>query len=190
MRNANDKTQNTNTVSDNPDKTAEQQINDNQTSDTPKSELELACEKIEQLEIKVNELNDKYLRQVAEMQNNNKRNLDEMKKTRDYAVGSFAKELVAVKDYLEMALQDNSGNFENLKTGVNLTLNQLQQVFENNKIKEVVPKVKDKLDPNLHQSMETVEVAEQESNTIVSVMQKGYTLHDRILRPAMVKVAK
>lgn len=145
---------------------------------------------IASLEKKVSELKDMYVRSQAEMQNIQKRNQDEMKKSREYSISNFAKELVPVKDYLEMALKDESGNFEMLKMGVDLTLKQLVQVFENQKIKEISPKAKDKLDPNLHQAMSAVEVAGQEPNTIVSVMQKGYTLHDRILRPAMVTVAK
>ena len=142
------------------------------------------------LEQQVQELNDKYVRSQAEMQNLQRRHLDEQKKTREYAISSFAKDLVAVKDYLEMALKDETGNFETLKMGVDLTLKQLIQVFDGQKIKEVTPKAGDKLDPHQHQAMTTEEVEGQEPNTIVSVMQKGYLLHDRVLRPAMVTVAK
>ena len=147
-------------------------------------------DRLTQLEQQVHELNDKYVRSQAEIQNLQRRHLDEQKKTREYAISSFAKDLVAVKDYLEMALKDETGNFETLKMGVDLTLKQLIQVFDSQKIKEVTPKAGDKLDPHQHQAMSTEEVEGQESNTIVTVMQKGYLLHDRVLRPAMVTVAK
>ena len=147
-------------------------------------------DKINLLEQKINELNDMYFRSEADKQNIQKRNQEELKKAREYAISSFAKDLVSVKDCLEMALKDQSGNFEMLKMGVDLTLKQLVQVFETQKIKEISPNVSDKLDPHLHQAMSTVEVDGQESNTIVAVMQKGYILHDRVLRPAMVSVAK
>ncbi|MEN9391446.1 MAG: hypothetical protein RL017_744, partial [Pseudomonadota bacterium] len=131
-----------------------------------------------------------YVRAQADIQNMQKRHFEDNKKTREYAISSFAKELVQVKDFLEMALKDQSGNIETIKVGVDLTLKQLSQVFENNKIKEIIPQAKDKLDPHLHQAINTVEVENQEANTVVDVMQKGYILHDRVLRPAMVTVAK
>lgn len=146
--------------------------------------------KISSLEQQLNEAKDVYVRSQAEIQNIHKRNQEELKKTREYSISTFAKDLVAVKDYLEMALKDESGNFEMLKMGVDLTLKQLIQVFDNHKIKEIIPKVLDRLDPHLHQAMETVEIEGQEANTVVKVMQKGYSLNERILRPAMVAVAK
>ncbi|MBP9742281.1 MAG: nucleotide exchange factor GrpE [Burkholderiales bacterium] len=146
--------------------------------------------KIKNLEQQLADAKDVYVRSQAEMQNTHKRNQEELKKTREYAISTFAKDLVAVKDYLEMALKDESGNFEMLKMGVDLTLKQLIQVFDNHKIKEITPKVLDKLDPHLHQAIETVEIEGQEANTVVKVMQKGYSLNERILRPAMVTVAK
>ncbi|MDD3266542.1 MAG: nucleotide exchange factor GrpE [Burkholderiales bacterium] len=145
---------------------------------------------VEKLEKEVAELKDNHLRLVAEMQNNQRRNQEEIKKARDFAISNFAKEIVTVKDYLEMALKDQSGNFDMLKMGVDMTLQQLVKVFETQQIKEINPSAKDKLDANLHQAMSTVEEHDQESNTIVSVMQKGYMLNGRILRAAMVTVAK
>lgn len=142
------------------------------------------------LEQKVAELKDMYIRAQAEMQNKDRRNIEEIKKARDYAISSFATDLVVVKDYLEMALKDQSGNFEMLKMGVDLTLKQLVQVFEGHKIKTIEPKVGDKLDPHSHQAMNTVEAEGQEPNTVVSIMQKGYSLNERVLRPAMVTVSK
>ncbi len=170
-------------------------LNEDEIMNESSEELEVDAtgnneDRLEQLEKQVVELNDKYVRSQAEMQNLHRRHQDEQKKTREYAISSFAKELVAVKDYLEMALKDETGNFEMLKMGVDLTLKQLVQVFEGQKITEVTPKAGDKLDPHKHQAMNTVESEGQEPNTIISVMQKGYVLHDRVLRPAMVTVAK
>ena len=145
---------------------------------------------ISELESKILELKDQYVRAQAEMLNQQKRYQDEIKKARDYAISNFAKDIVIVKDYLEMALLDQSGNFEAIKTGVDLTLKQLSQIFERQLIKEISPNTKDKLDPHLHQAVNTLEAEGQESNTIVSVMQKGYMLNERVLRPAMVVVAK
>lgn len=142
------------------------------------------------LEQELAELKDTNLRLIAEMQNTQRRGAEETKKARDYAISNFAKEIITVKDYLEMALKDQSGNFEMLKMGVDLTLQQLIKVFEAHQIKDINPQVKEKLDANLHQAMSVVEEHEQETNTIVGVMQKGYLLNGRVLRPAMVTVAK
>lgn len=146
--------------------------------------------KIAGLEKKVAELQDLYVRAQAEMHNMQRRNSEDVKKARDFSISNFAKDIIIVKDYLEMALKDQSGNFEAIKTGVDLTLKQLTQIFERQMIKEVNPKPKDKLDPHLHQAMASIEEEGAEPNTIVDVMQKGYILHERVLRPAMVKVTK
>jgi molecular chaperone GrpE len=145
---------------------------------------------VKDLEQKISEYKDLYLRTQADMQNLQKRSLDDVKKSRDYAISNFAKDIIVVKDYLEMALKDQSGNIEAMKMGVDLTLKQLIQIFEKQKIKEILPNKNDKLDPNLHQAINTVEVENQDTNTVVDVMQKGYLLNDRVLRPAMVSVAK
>ncbi len=141
------------------------------------------------LEQELAELKDNNLRLIAEMQNVQRRSTEEAKKARDYAISNFAREVIAVKDYLEMALKDQSGNFEMLKMGVDLTLQQLIKVFEGQQIKEISPQAKEKLDANLHQAMSVVEEHQQESNTVVAVLQKGYILNGRVLRAAMVTVA-
>lgn len=154
-------------------------------------ECELSPEdKLIELEAKITELKDLYVRSQAEIQNVQRRSIEDVKKARDFAFSSFAKDVVVVKDYLEMALADQTGNIETIKTGVDLTLKQLVQIFERNAIKEVSPVKGDKLDPHLHQAMNSVEAEGQEPNSIVNVMQKGYILNSRVLRPAMVVVAK
>ena len=145
---------------------------------------------IDKLTKELNDAKDNNLRLMAEMQNTQRRSQDEIKKARDYAISNFAKEIITVKDYLEMALKDQSGNFDMLKMGVDLTLQQVVKVFEAQQIKEINPQPKEKLDANLHQAMSAVEEHEQESSTVISVMQKGYMLNGRVLRAAMVTVAK
>lgn len=152
--------------------------------------VEETLSEVDKLTQELNEAKDNNLRLMAEMQNNQRRSQEEIKKARDYAITNFAKEIVTVKDYLEMALKDQSGNFEMLKMGVDMTLQQLVKAFEAQQIKEINPQAKDKLDANLHQAMSVVEEHDQEPNTVVSVMQKGYILNGRVLRAAMVTVAK
>ncbi|QEY24421.1 nucleotide exchange factor GrpE [Neisseria animalis] len=147
----------------------------------------------EDLEARIAELEgqvkDEQLRGLANEQNLRRRHQQEIADTHKFAGQKFAAEMLPVKDYLEMALLDQSGNFDALKMGVQMTLNELQKAFDATQIKEINPQAGDKLDPHQHQAMQTV-VSEQEPNTIVSVMKKGYTLSDRVLRPAMVVVAK
>ena len=135
------------------------------------------------------QLKDSELRGLANEQNLRRRHQQEIADTHKFAGQKFAAEMLPVKDYLEMALLDQSGNFDALKMGVQMTLNELQKAFDTTHIKEINPQPGDKLDPHQHQAMQAV-VSEQEPNTIVSVMKKGYTLSDRVLRPAMVVVAK
>lgn len=135
------------------------------------------------------QLKDEQLRALANEQNLRRRHQQEIADTHKFAGQKFAVEMLPVKDYLEMALLDQSGNFDALKMGVQMTLNELQTAFDATQIKEINPKAGDKLDPNIHQAMQAV-ASEQEPNTVVGVMKKGYTLFDRVLRPAMVTVAQ
>lgn len=135
------------------------------------------------------QLKDEQLRALANEQNLRRRHQQEIADTHKFAGQKFAVEMLPVKDYLEMAFLDQSGNFDALKMGVQMTLNELQKAFDATQIKEINPKAGDKLDPNIHQAMQAV-ASEQEPNTVVGVMKKGYTLSDRVLRPAMVTVAQ
>ncbi|HGO6461559.1 TPA: nucleotide exchange factor GrpE [Neisseria gonorrhoeae] len=135
------------------------------------------------------QLKDEQLRALANEQNLRRRHQQEIADTHKFAGQKFAVEMLPVKDYLEMALLDQSGNFDALKMGVQMTLNELQKAFDATQIREINPKAGDKLDPNIHQAMQAV-ASEQETNTVVGVMKKGYTLSDRVLRPAMVTVAQ
>ncbi|MCF7529822.1 nucleotide exchange factor GrpE [Neisseria lisongii] len=157
-----------------------------ESSEAEKPSYEALEERIAELEAQVKE---EQLRGLANEQNLRRRHQEEIANTHKFAGQKFAAEMLPVKDYLEMALLDQSGNFDALKMGVQMTLNELQKAFDATQIKEINPAVGDKLDPHHHQAMQTV-VSEQEPNTIVSVMKKGYTLAERVLRPAMVTVAK
>ena len=137
---------------------------------------------------KATEHYDAFLRARAEQDNAAKRAIADVSNARKFAVESFANELLAVKDSLEAALAQQDPTFETLKAGVELTLKQLNAAFERAKVAELNP-LGEKFDPHKHQAIAMVE-AEATPNTVVSVLQKGYQLNDRVLRPAMVTVAK
>ena len=146
------------------------------------------AERLVQLEAELADVKEQFLRAKAETENQRRRAAEDVAKAQKFAIERFASELVSVKDSLEMALLDQSGKFDNLKLGVDLTLKQLLAAFEKSQISEINP-MGDKLDPHRHQAISTEE-SDAEPNTVVRVMQKGYLLADRVLRPAMVVVAK
>ncbi len=145
-------------------------------------------EMIRQAELKAAEHHDAWLRAKAETENVRRRATEDIAKASKFAVEKFAKELLAVKDSLEAGLAIESPSAESLKSGTELTLKQLVAAFEKSGLKEINP-VGEKFDPHFHQAISMVE-AEQEPNTVVSVLQKGYLLAERVLRPALVMVAK
>jgi molecular chaperone GrpE len=147
-----------------------------------------AEERIGVLEAELAQAKDQFLRSKAEIENLRRRHLEELENAKKYAIGKFAVELLSVKDSLEMALADQSGQFDNLKFGVDLTLKQLVSAFEKGQIEEINP-IGQPLDPHRHQAISS-EASDADANTVVRVMQKGYTVADRLLRPAMVVVAK
>jgi molecular chaperone GrpE len=139
-------------------------------------------------ELQAAEHHDAWLRAKAEAENMRRRAAEDVDKARKFAVDSFAGELLAVKDSLEAALAADSPSVENMKDGVELTLKQLIAVFGKFSLVDIDP-LGEKFDPHLHQAMQVVE-SEQPANTVVAVLQKGYRLHERTLRPALVMVAK
>lgn len=158
-----------------------------QQAETASPSLEDLQERLRQAELKAAEYYDAWLRAKAEAENTRRRAQEEVEKARKYALDKFAAELLAVKDSLEAALATGEeATLENLKRGVELTLKQLTSVLERNHVREVNP-VGEKFDPNLHQAIATVQ-GEGEANVVASVLQKGYLLHDRVLRPALVTV--
>ncbi len=135
------------------------------------------------------EMQDAFIRAKAESENVRRRAQEDISKAHKFAIESFAEAMVPVRDSLEMALKVETPSVEALKEGVEMTLKQLTAAFEKNRLLEVLPNVGDKLDPNKHQAVALVP-AEQEANTVVNVMQKGYMIADRLLRPAIVTVAQ
>lgn len=160
-----------------------------QEKDTINESSEELQTKLNELEIKHQEVSEAFLRARAEIENNRKRALEEEAKARKFAIESFSKGLLAVKDSLEAALKTENQSIESMQEGVETTLKQLKSTFEEHKLQEISPQKGDKLDPHLHQAVAAVPSHEQAPNTIMEVLQKGYTIHDRILRPAMVVVA-
>jgi molecular chaperone GrpE len=140
-------------------------------------------------EAKLAEMHDAFMRAKAEGENIRRRAQEDVAKAHKFAVESFAEAMVPVKDSLEMALKVETPTIESLKEGVEMTLKQLNSAFERNRLIEVMPAAGDKLDPNKHQAVAMVP-AEQEANTVVAVLQKGYMIADRLLRPAIVTAAQ
>lgn len=131
---------------------------------------------------------DEFLRARAEMDNVRRRATEDVAKAHRFGLESFAGALLAVKDSLDAALTVENTSIESFKEGVEITAKQLDAVLEKFAIKPIVPE-KEKFDPHRHQAISQVE-SDQEPGTVVSVLQKGYLLHDRVLRPALVVVSK
>jgi molecular chaperone GrpE len=154
------------------------------TSDQPSLEEQLAA-----TEARLAEMHDAFMRAKADGENIRRRAQEDVAKAHKFAVESFAEAMVPVKDSLEMALKVESPSIESLKEGVEMTLKQLTSAFEKNRLLEITPAQGEKLDPNKHQAVAVVP-ADQEANTVVSVLQKGYMIADRLLRPAIVTAAQ
>ena len=133
---------------------------------------------------------DAWLRAVAEQENIRKRAQADVAAAHKFALEGFAGTLLPVKDSLESALAADNASPEHLRSGVELTLKLLDQAFEKHRIVEINPAPGEKFDPHRHQAMCAVESDAHAPNTVMNVMQKGYALNDRVLRPALVTVAK
>ena len=133
------------------------------------------------------DLADQYLRAQADVQNARRRADDEITKARKFAVEGFADSLLPVLDSLEAGLAIPNVTIEQIREGSEATLRQLKSALERNKVAEINPAAGTKFDPHHHQAISVVP-AEQEANTVVTVLQKGYLIADRVLRPALVTV--
>ena len=140
------------------------------------------------LQAKVAELQDQALRAAAEVQNARRRADEEVSKARKFALESFAESLLPVIDSLEAGLAIKEATLEQIREGSEATLRQLKSALERNKVIAIDPAAGTKFDPAYHQAISMVP-AEQEANTIVGVLQKGYTIAERVLRPALVTVS-
>ena len=155
--------------------------------------LEQALEKLAQAELAAEKAHDDLLRVQAEMQNLRRRTEQDIEKAHKYGQEKFSAELLSVMDNLERAL-DAASAHENeavkaIYDGVDLTLKSFSDCFTKFNIEAVDP-LGEPFDPALHQAMSMQENPDVEPNTVIAVMQKGYTLHGRVIRPAMVMVAK
>ncbi len=156
------------------------------TADTSvQSELEA---QLSATEAKLAEMHDAFMRAKADAENIRRRAQEDVSKAHKFAIESFAEAMVPVRDSLEMALKVESQTVEAIREGVEMTLKQLTAAFEKNRLVEVMPQAGEKLDPNKHQAVAVVP-SEQEANTVVAVLQKGYMIADRLLRPAIVTAA-
>ena len=145
-------------------------------------------ELLRRAELKAQEHHDAWLRAKAEAENIRKRTAIELTNAYKYAVEAIAADLLPVKDSLEATLAADSAALETLRSGVELTLKQLNAVFAKAALKEINP-IGEKFDPHRHQAISMLP-SEKEPNTVINVLQKGYSLHDRVIRPALVTVAK
>lgn len=173
------------------DKDQQQNVEQDQHHVDVEHDIELMPSMEEQLqtaERKAQEHYDAWMYAKAEAENIRRRGHEDTEKARKFALEKFSGELLAVKDSMEAALAVENATVDSYKSGVELTLKQLASVFEKFNILEINP-AGEKFDPHKHQAISMVE-AEAEPNTVVQVLQKGYTLHERVLRPALVMVSK
>jgi len=144
--------------------------------------------KVAALETEVAELKDAWLRAKAETDNVRKQAQTDVAKAHKYAIERFAEDLLPVKDALEQALSAGEVSLDTLRSGSELTLKALRSAFDRAQVVEISP-AGEKYDPHRHQAMQMVD-ADQPPNSVVTVFQKGYLINDRVLRPALVTVAK
>jgi molecular chaperone GrpE len=170
----------------------------NQTPDTPPQEVAASAGdasaaspasleiQFAELQARHAEVSDAYLRAKAEAENTRRRAEEDMAKARKFAE-AFAESLLPVKDSLEAAIAIQAATPEQLLEGTHATLRQLTAALERNKVVAIAPPAGTRFDPHQHQAISVVP-AEQEANTVVAVLQKGYLIADRVLRPALVTV--
>ena len=144
--------------------------------------------KIAELEGRLAEMSDAYLRAKAEAENVRRRADEDVAKARKFAIEAFAEAMLPVMDSMEAAIATPSASVETVLEGVHATRRQLASALERNKVVEINPTAGTKFDPHQHQAISVVP-AEQEANTVVAVLQKGFLIADRVLRPALVTVS-
>ena len=160
------------------------QTDESQSKDRPLAEL------LAEAQAKLEQQRDAMMRAVADAENARKRAQTEAAAAQKYALERFAEQLLPVVDSLQAALDSENTSPEALRSGVELTLKQLGTALERANLREIAPAKGERFDPHRHHAMAAVEARSCEPNTVVSLMQKGYMLHDRVLRPALVTVAK
>lgn len=176
------------------DEGAQSHDNEHLDEDAEQAHADVSPE-LEAAQLEIAKLKDAFLRAKAEEDNVRRRAEKEVANSRKFAVEGFAKEMVDVYDSLKLAAavqvaDDADDAVKSIHDGVGITLKQLQSAFAKFALVEIAPDVGTKLDPNLHQAMTMVESDDVESGCVMNVIQAGFQLHDRLIRPAMVVVAK
>lgn len=162
------------------------------TAEAPEAEIARLTEELESARAQANDYWQRLVRSEAEKENVRKRAEKDVENARRQGLEKLANELLGVRDSLELGLdaaRQEDADLAKIREGTELTLKMLTQAMEKFNIEEIDP-VGEKFDPDLHQAMSMQEAEDQESNTVISVVQKGYRLNDRLLRPALVLVAK
>ena len=183
-------------VSDELAKNAAQALAENADLDESAAQADASEEdQLANAQLEIAQLKDAFLRAKAEEDNVRRRADKDIANSRKFAVEGFAKELLSVYDSLKLATAvelaaDADEAMKGVRDGVDITLKQLNTAFAKFALKEILPAVGDKLDPNLHQAMSLVESQDVEPGCIIAVIQAGFELHERLLRPALVVVAK
>lgn len=160
-------------------------------SEAPSGEAETRSldELLSEAQAKLEQQRDAWLRAVADTENVRRRAQQDVANAHKYGVERFVEALLPVADALEATLGADNASLETLRSGVELTLKQLRTALDKANVTDIAPAVGDKFDPHRHQAMAAVE-ADAEPNTVVTLLQKGWALHDRVVRPALVTVAK
>ena len=159
-----------------------------ETKQSTKKESKVDEKILQELKEQIKDLEASILYSKAESENARKRALEDIEKARKFAVEKFCQEILLVKDSLDAALTIEKASLESYKDGIDLTSKQLLNIFAKFNIEEINPE-EETFDPNFHQAMTMIET-EGEANKILNVMQKGYKLNDRVLRPALVTVSQ
>ncbi|MEZ5739884.1 MAG: nucleotide exchange factor GrpE [Burkholderiaceae bacterium] len=160
---------------------------------SPEEEIAALHAEIAELKAQVSEGTDRYLRVLADMENVRRRAADDVSKAHKFSIESFAESLLPVMDSLEMSLKVETPTVESLREGSETTIRQLANAFERNRVVQINP-VGEKFDPNRHQAISMVPAASVNppvpANHVATVLQKGYLINERVLRPAMVMVVQ
>jgi molecular chaperone GrpE len=157
--------------------------------DSPEVNADSLEAQLEQAQAKASENWEQYLRAKADMDNLRRRNAKDVENAHKYGIEKFVTELLPVLDSMALGLAVEDASAESLREGMEMTMNMLQKMMEKLNIEEIDP-LNEKFDPEKHQAMTMQPNADVEPNTVIAVMQKGYSLNERLIRPAMVMVSK
>ena len=156
-------------------------------ADAPAADATVGAQALAEVQAKLADMQESFLRAKAETENVRRRAQEDVEKAHKYSIERFAEHLLPVIDSLEAATGDTTGDIGKIREGVELTLRQLTSALEKGRVVVINP-VGEKFDPHRHQAISMVP-ADQEPNTVVAVLQKGFSIADRVLRPALVTVA-